>query len=94
MNLISKEILRAEHEYMNMYTLPPINTLVTPLNMGKILVILPFFSSQSAEFGKRTPTKFPTKFPCADAHLAIGENLMGMPPWLALSQKMFENLES
>ncbi len=32
--------------------------------MGKILAILPFFGSQSAEFGKRTPEKFPTKFPC------------------------------
>ncbi len=29
MNLISKEIRRAEHEYMNIH--PPINALVTPL---------------------------------------------------------------
>ena len=52
--------------------------------MGKILAILPFFSSQSAEFGKRTPTKFPTKFLLnsllnSHAHLAIGENLVGTP---------------
>ena len=31
MNLISKEIRRAEHEYMNIPPPPPINALVTPL---------------------------------------------------------------
>ncbi len=36
MNLISKEIRRAEHEYMNIHPPPPpppINALVTPLNI-------------------------------------------------------------
>ncbi len=31
MNLISKEIRRAEHEYMNIYPPPAINALVTPV---------------------------------------------------------------
>ena len=31
MNLNSKEIRRAEHEYMNIHPPPPINALVTPL---------------------------------------------------------------
>ena len=30
--LISKEIRRAEHEYMNIHPPPPINALVSPLN--------------------------------------------------------------
>ena len=33
MNLISKEIRRPEHEYMNIHPPPPINALVTPLTM-------------------------------------------------------------
>ena len=33
MNLISKEIRRAEHEYK--YTPPPINALVTPLDVAQ-----------------------------------------------------------
>ncbi len=35
MNIISKEIRRAEHEYMNIH--PPINALVTPLGQSQVL---------------------------------------------------------
>ena len=33
LRLISKEIRRAEHEYMNIHPPPPINALVSPLNL-------------------------------------------------------------
>ena len=42
MNLISKEIRRAEHEYMNIHPpppRPPINALVTPLTILLVLRI-------------------------------------------------------
>ena len=46
MNLISKEIRRAEHEYMNIHPPPPINALVTPLLLRYYIAHLANFPMQ------------------------------------------------
>ncbi len=43
-----------------------------------------FYKTQSAEFGKHTPKKFPTKFPCTPGDW---RESCEVPPWLTLSKK-------